>query len=139
MYYVQFALSEGAVAPTRGTEGSVGWDLYSPMKQVIPPKSVRKICTGVRIGMPPGLYCRLYGRSSLFVRGLIFNTGVIDTDYRGEVCGLAYNTLDDHFFFEKGDRIGQLVFASSVELDWLKVEKLENTERGENGFGSTGV
>jgi len=131
-------LNESEIAPTRGTKGSVGWDIYSPFKQVIPPKSVRKIRTGLGVEMPKSVYCRLYGRSSLCLKGLIFNTGVIDTDYRGELCAIAYNTLDESFYFSEGDRIGQLIFSRYVETEWIEVEQLGSTARGAGGFGSTG-
>ncbi len=138
MYCVRFVLTDGGIAPTRATDGSIGWDIYSPTKQIIPAGKTRKLCTGVSIEMTQGVYCRLYGRSSLALRGLVFNTGIIDTDYRGEVCAMAYNTLTEPFFFAKGERIGQLVFDQYVETKWEQVEVLTPTTRGVNGFGSTG-
>lgn len=140
-------LSEGAIVPSRQSDGAAGYDLYSNEDTVIIGTRqtsdniiFRKLVkTGVKIKVPEGTYGRVAARSGLGVKnGIHIGAGVIDSDYRGEIGVLIFNLGCDDFVIKKGDRIAQLIIEK-IETPEIKiVENLDNTERGSNGFGSTG-
>lgn len=139
---VRFSLLEGGKAPYRGTEESAGWDLFArvPDEQIIiPPGEWRAIGLGIRVQPPKGYHSELFIRSSLSKRGLRLTTGVsvIDADYLGEIIACVYNDNEIEQVIHDGDRICQLVFRETLPVRWIEGE-LDETERGEGGFGSTG-
>jgi dUTP pyrophosphatase len=100
------------------------------------------ISTGMRIALPPGYEAQVRPRSGLAARygiGLVNAPGTIDADYRGVVQVLLINWGDAPFTVQRGDRIAQLVIAPVTRGRWTECSDLESTERGEGGFGSTGV
>ena len=129
---------EDAQAPTRGSDEAAGYDLYSYESETVAPNQIKLIDTGISIRVPEGTYGRIAPRSSVSKKGILVNAGVIDRDYRGPVKIMLHNLSNNDYVINKNDRIAQLILEQiktpSVEL----VEELDDTERGERGFGSTG-
>jgi dUTP pyrophosphatase len=108
----------------------------------IPPGERRLIPTGWRIALPVGFEAQVRPRSGLALRHgiLIPNApGTIDADYRGEIQVILMNAGATDFEIARGDRIAQLVVSPVVRPDWVEVETLDATDRGEGGFGHTGA
>lgn len=98
--------------------------------------------TGLRIQLKPGYEVQIRARSGLAARngiGLLNGVGTVDSDYRGEIKILLINHGDEDFIITNGDRIAQMLVASYEKVDWQLSGELEDTERGEGGFGHTGV
>jgi deoxyuridine 5'-triphosphate nucleotidohydrolase len=125
-----------AKLPSRGSSQSIGYDLYSLQDITIPGKGLAVISTGISLAIPKGHYGRIATRSSMAKVGVFVVGGVIDPDYRGEikVCLLNHK---DNYIIEKGDRIAQLILEKASILP-VEERELDETDRGENGFGSTG-
>jgi len=95
--------------------------------------------TGISVALPPGCYGRIAPRSGIALKHAIdVGAGVIDSDYRGEVKVLLFNHSDDAFAVHIGDRIGQLICEQCLIVPIVEVPELDSTERGAQGFGSTG-
>lgn len=141
---VDIRLADGASAPTYQTTDSAGMDLraFLPDEEIcLPPGEFRLIPTGIFIALPKGTEAQVRPRSGLaFKYGVtVLNSpGTIDADYRGEVGVLLINHGKEDFIIKNGDRIAQMVIASYVQVNWNKVADLNQTRRGEGGFGSTG-
>lgn len=132
-------LSEWAKTPTRGTEESAGYDLYAAQNGEIDPLKRSLIKTNISIAIPKGYYGRIAPRSGLaYKNGIDVMAGVIDSDYRGDVGVILYNTGVDIFNVKQGDRIAQLIIEKCHVADWDLVEDLSDTDRGEGGYGHTG-
>jgi dUTP pyrophosphatase len=133
-------LSEDATVPKRGTPYAAGYDLSSAEYDEVPARGRKLIKTHIAVAVPPGTYARVAPRSGLaFKHGIDVMAGVIDEDYRGEVGVILYNTSDVPFQVSIGDRIAQLILEK-IETPLVNVvEELDETDRGEGGFGSTGV
>lgn len=127
--------------PTRSTNGSVGYDLTSCEDTVVESKSFKLIKTGLAIKCPQGTYGRIAPRSGLASKYFIdVGAGVIDNDYRGEVKVLLFNHHPTNDFHIKiGDRIAQLILEKCLVCPVIKVNELDETERNEKGFGSSGL
>ncbi|CUM67846.1 uncharacterized protein PRCAT00005555001 [Priceomyces carsonii] len=136
-----FLRSEKATTPTKGSSLAAGYDLYSSEEGVIPAHGQGLIATDISIIVPIGTYGRVAPRSGLAVKhGISTGAGVIDADYRGEVKIVLFNHSEKDFNISKGDRIAQLVLERIVnaEIQEITADELQQTERGEGGFGSTG-
>ena len=136
-------LNEFAYTPTRGSEGAAGYDLYAAVDEpiIIKPHTTVKIGTGIAVEIPKGNFGGIFARSGLATkRGLApaNKVGVIDSDYRGEVIVALHNHGDSYQVIENGERIAQLVILPFVSVEFNEVENLDETERGDGGFGSTG-
>ncbi|NWI90185.1 DUT protein, partial [Pitta sordida] len=132
-------LSENAFAPSRGSARSAGYDLYSAYDCVIPPMEKAVVKTDIQIALPSGCYGRVAPRSGLAAKHFIdVGAGVIDEDYRGNVGVVLFNFGKESFEVKKGDRIAQLICERIYYPELEEVEALDDTERGEGGFGSTG-
>ena len=135
---------ENAKIPTRGTVGSAGMDLYACIPEPITLKKGDKavIPTGIAIGIDDPHYAAfVYARSGLACKkGLApaNKVGVIDSDYRGEIMVALHNHSNEAVMIESGERIAQLVIAPYITAAFHEVAELEDTVRGEGGFGSTG-
>ena len=130
--------------PNYSTIASAGMDLRANISIEINLKPLERkiIPTGVLMQLPIGYEAQVRPRSGLaFKKGItVLNSpGTIDADYRGEVCVILVNLSSKDFIIEDGERIAQMVIAKHEQADWLQVEKLEVSERGAGGFGSTGV
>lgn len=133
-------LDPKATLPTRGSHASAGLDLYSIEVVSIPPKQRVVARTGLAVAIPVGFYGRVAPRSGLAVRnGLDVLAGVIDSDYRGEVCCALLNTGDEMIELQQGSRICQLIIEQIITPTPEWADELDETTRGDGGFGSTGV
>lgn len=129
-----------AKVPARGTSGAAAFDLYSVESVDIPPGKRAKVNTGVSIALPPGIGGFVWPRSGLAWReGAMVMAGLIDPDYQGEIQVVLYNSNDSVLEIRSGDRVGQIVLQPFVVPDLMVVSSFsETTERGSDGFGSTG-
>ena len=130
---------EDAQAPTRGSDEAAGYDLYSYESETVVPKQIKLIDTGISIRVPEGTYGRIAPRSSVSKRGILINAGVIDRDYRGPVKVMVHNISNNSYIIKKNDRIAQLILEKIKTPPVELVEELDDTIRGEGGFGSTGA
>ncbi|XP_061195537.1 deoxyuridine 5'-triphosphate nucleotidohydrolase-like [Saccostrea echinata] len=132
-------LSKNAFSPTRGSKLAAGYDLYSAYDYVIPAKGKVIAKTDIQIALPDGCYGRVAPRSGLAAKHFIdVGAGVIDQDYRGNVGVVMFNFADQDFEVKKGDRMAQLICERIYIPDLQECERLDDTDRGEGGFGSTG-
>lgn len=137
-------LRESAKLPFRATEGSAGMDLYacidSPVTLGTGEKAV--IPTGIAIELPSAeLAAFVFARSGLAIKhgiGLLNGVGVIDSDYRGEICVGVVNQLAEPYTIAPDERIAQLVIMPVSLITPVEAQSLDDTARGEGGFGSTG-
>jgi len=133
-------LTKDAILPTRGSNASVGYDLYSTDQVIIPPTHRALVGTSVAILMPNGVYGRVAPRSGLAVKhGIQVGAGVIDPDYTGEVKVVLFNHGDKVFEVKKGERIAQLILEKCETPRVEEIGVIEETNRGAGGFGSTGA
>ena len=136
-------LDERAVLPTQGSPQAAGWDLYAIEETVVPKGRSVLISTGWAVAIPDGWEGQIRSRSSLGKKGMIMPNGLgtIDSDYRGELKVLAtWIGEGESFTVAAGERVAQLLFAPvpRVTLRETTVEGLDETDRGEGGFGSSG-
>lgn len=129
-----------AKIPTKGSRYSAGYDLYSPTEGIVKPFTHSLIKTGIKIQMDnENIYGRVAPRSGLaYKHGMQVFAGVIDADYTGEIGVILYNASHEPFIYKKNDRIAQLIFTKIDHVEFNLVETLEDTNRGSNGYGSTG-
>lgn len=130
--------------PTYATQLSAGMDVRANIEEPITLAPLQRVLvpTGLYIALPEGYECQARPRSGLAVKHgitVLNSPGTIDADYRGELKTLLVNLSDTPFVIEPGERIAQLVVAKHEHVEWEEVEVLDETERGEGGFGSTGV
>ena len=132
-------LSKIAKLPTKGSKNAAGYDLYSSEKTTIKSNDKKLISTQISMNIPNGCYGRIAPRSGLAAKNFIdVGAGVIDSDYRGEIKVLLFNFSNSDFEIEEGDRIAQIIIEYVVPTEIIEVNDLEETERGDGGFGSTG-
>ena len=137
-------LRENAKLPTRGTAGSAGMDLYACIDEsiTINPGDLTVIPTGIALALPDNsCVAYLYARSGLGVKhGICLSNGVgvIDSDYRGEVCVGLCNVSGEPYTISPFERIAQMVISPVIIPDLVETDTLDDTERGSGGFGSTG-
>lgn len=138
-------LTENAVVPTVGSKNAAGLDLYAYIEEgdiIVEPFTTVKINTGIAVEIPDGYFGGVYARSGLATKqGLRPSNcvGVIDSDYRGEVMVALYNDSDKPRTVVNGDRIAQLIIQPYLNAEIDIVDELSETDRGNGGFGSTGV
>jgi len=131
-------LSAEARVPMKGTARAAGHDLYANEGTDVPARGQAIVGTGIAIGLPHNTYGRIAPRSCLAVKHrLTTNAGVIDSDYRGEVKVVLANLGDQPYRVEKGDRIAQLIIEKIDNRELQEVTQLDDTKRGEQGFGSS--
>lgn len=136
-------LNDNAIIPSYGTEYAAGADLYACMDEAVTigPGETYFVKTGIAMEIPEGYAGLVYARSGLACKkGLApaNKVGVIDSDYRGEIMVALHNHSNVPVSVESGERIAQLVITPYITAVFNQVEELENTERGDGGFGSTG-
>ena len=130
--------------PAPGSAGSAGLDLRAAVEDelLIHPGDRALVPTGLVLAIPPGWEGQLRPRSGLAARhgvGVLNSPGTIDSDYRGEVRVILVNHGREVFTVQRGDRIAQLLLARTEPIEWEEAAELDDSERGEGGFGSTGV
>jgi dUTP pyrophosphatase len=132
---------QGLDLPVYATNGAAGMDVVAAEDITIAPGARHAVATGLALAIPPGFEIQVRPRSGLALKHGITvpNTpGTIDSDYRGELKVILINLGADPFEVRRGDRVAQLVMAPVTRASWLAVEELDETARGEGGFGSTG-
>lgn len=135
---IKIKLDEGAKMPTRAHETDAGLDIYSREDQIVPAKESAIFDTGVHIELPPNTTGFLKSKSGLNVKHGIVSEGVIDVGYTGSIVVKLYNHSGFDYKVKTGDKISQLVIIPIITPTPYLVESLEETDRGDNGFGSTG-
>jgi dUTP pyrophosphatase len=133
---------EDSMLPHYALPGDAGADLRSAIDAVIPAGARLLVPTGISIAMQAGLVGLVHPRSGLAAKhGItVLNApGTVDAGYRGEVMVTLLNTGDAEFVINKGDRIAQLIFQEVIRAQFIRVESLPESARGEGGFGSSGV
>ena len=130
--------------PVYETTASAGVDLRANLNDVIILKPLGRtiVKTGIFIEIPEGYEAQVRPRSGLALKKgitVLNSPGTIDADYRGEIGVILINLSNEDFVIENGERIAQLVFSSVEQAQWIEVEMLSETNRGEGGFGSTGI
>lgn len=133
-------LNTNAKVPTRGSEEAAGYDLYSNSDVEIRPEGTIKVNTGIAMEIPKGYFGAIYARSGLATKeGLrpANCVGVIDSDYRGEIIVAIHNDSNIVRVVEKGERIAQIVIMPYLSVEFEEVDNLDETKRGNGGFGST--
>jgi len=132
-------LNKEAIVPVRQHETDVGLDLVIEDDAEIHPQARINVSVGLAVQLPPGTWGKIEGRSSLAIRdGIIALAGVIDQGYRGELFVVLYNPTGQTKFLKAGARIAQLIVMPYVKVDPVEVPKLDESDRGEAGMGSTG-
>lgn len=131
-------LDPGAYMPERAHDLDAGYDLHTPSAFTIRPHDSTVIDTGVHVQIPSGYVGFLKSKSGLNVKDSIVGEGVVDAGYTGSIRVKLYNNGTRQRFFCKGDKIIQLVLLPIFTPDLEQVDTLEETDRGDAGFGSTG-
>lgn len=135
-------LDKRAVVPTKATDGSACFDLVAVDSAIIAPNSAAVIGTGISIALPINTVLSIYSRSGHGFKNnvrLSNCVGKIDSDYRGEIKVSLFNDSDTEFEVKKGARIAQCAVDHVIPVNWIQVDSLNETERGDGGFGSTGT
>lgn len=135
---MKIKLDRGAFVPVRAHGTDAGADLRSPIDTVIPARGSRVIDTGVHIQLPHGYVGMLKSKSGLNVKHGITSEGVIDEGYTGPIKVKLYNHGDEPYSIERYDKITQLVILPCAYVGFELADDLEDSERGNGGFGSTG-
>ncbi len=132
---------EGLPLPVYATDGAAGMDVVSAEDVTLAPGGRHAVATGLAMAIPAGFEIQVRPRSGLALKHGISvpnSPGTIDSDYRGELKVILVNHGAEPFDIRRGDRVAQLVLAPVTRASWLQVEELDETLRGEGGFGSTG-
>ena len=129
--------------PKYATRQSARMDIRANLDEPIVLKPLQRclVPTGLYIALPEGFEAQIRPRSGLAIKkgiGVLNSPGTIDADYRGEICVILINLSNDPFTINDGERICQLIVAKHEQAEWIEVEELVQTERGEGGFGHTG-
>ena len=139
-------LNEDSITPTHGSEYAAGYDLYACMDSnesiIIKPHQTAKIHTGFALSIPNGYFGAIFARSGVATkRGLRPSNcvGIIDADYTGEIIVALHNDSEIEQLVVGGERIAQLAILPHMLIEFVEVDKLEETDRGDGGFGSTGT
>ncbi|MDO9578910.1 MAG: dUTP diphosphatase [Candidatus Cloacimonadales bacterium] len=135
-------LADSALPPQKMSEHAAGYDLYSCHEEDIILKSgeVMLIPTGLAISLPVGFEAQIRPRSGLAIKhqlGVLNSPGTIDADYRGEIKIILFNFGKQDFVIKPQTRIAQMVIAKHETVDFVLTEELDETDRGEGGFGHT--
>jgi dUTP pyrophosphatase len=129
-----------AKVPTKAHDGDAGYDLYSDEDVIIPANDRAVISTGITIKVPDNCYGRIASRSGLScISKIDVGAGVVDKKYRGQVCVCLINSNNFPFTITKGMKIAQLVCEIISYPELCVVDSLDDTDRGESGFGSSGL
>lgn len=129
--------------PAYATEQSAGLDIRANIDTPIELKPLQRclVPTGLYMALPKGYEAQVRPRSGLAIKkgiGVLNSPGTIDADYRGEICVILINLSSENFIIEDGERVAQLVISKFEQTQWDEVEVLDETERGDGGFGHTG-
>lgn len=134
-------LNSNSKTPERSTSNAAGYDIFAVQDYNIEAQSRELIKTGIALEIPDGYYGRIAPRSGIALKnGIDVMAGVIDSDYRGEIGVILYNSdKNNSFLVRTGDRIAQLIIEKYYPFGIQIVESLDDTDRGTSGFGSSGI
>ena len=137
---MKIILDVGAYLPTYAHDADAGMDLRTPVAFIVPAHGSYTVDTGVHIQIPVGQVGFIKSKSGLNVKGGLTATGVVDSGFSGSIRVKLYNHSDEDYMFSRGDKITQLVllYIAKPENGFEVVDNFDETERGDNGFGSTG-
>lgn len=135
---MRIKLDAGCYLPERAHDLDAGYDLRSPISIRVPAHGSAIIDTGVHMEIPQGYDGELISKSGLNVKHNITSTGLIDAGYTGSIAVKLYNHGDADYMVESGDKISQIVIRQNFTPELELVAFLDETERGDNGFGSSG-
>jgi dUTP pyrophosphatase len=127
--------------PCRQTQGSAGFDLCAAEEVLIAAHGFGSVGTGLAVEIPENAEAQVRPRSGLAAKhgiGVLNGPGTIDSDYRGEIRVILFNTSDRDFQVRRGDRIAQIVFSVLADVELVEADSLSETSRGAGGFGHTG-
>lgn len=131
-------LNPDAKIPTHGSFHAAGFDIYSCEDYELQPGEVHMFSTGLAYEIPEGKVFFLWDRSGMGAKGIHRFSGVIDSDYRGEVKVVLFNARKDAFKISKGDRLCQGLIQDYYKPEFIEADELSDSSRGAGGFGSTG-
>ena len=136
-------MHENAQVPMRNKEddGAAGYDVKAGESHILYPNETYAVGTGIKCALPEGTFAMIVSRSGLSLKGIIVNNapGIIDSTYRGEWKVILHNQSNRIFNINIGDRIAQCLLMNYNTINFTEVEELDSTERGEKGFGSSGI
>lgn len=135
---VKVVLDDGATMPAYAHDDDAGMDLISAEINVIPAHGRQTFKTGVHMAIPNGYFGAIRAKSGLLRKHGIICSGTVDCSYTGEIMVTLVNTSDTDYQVFKGDKIAQMILIPYHHAAFIQVDKLDETERGDNGFGSTG-
>ena len=137
---MKIELDNGAYIPVRGHAEDAGLDIRTPKTVTVYPEDSVTINTGVHVQIPLGYFGKLESKSGLHVNhGIVCHGGIIDSGYTGSIVVKLFNHGKKKYTFEQGDKIVQLIIQPCLLPTLEVVDELEDTERGDSGFGSTGL
>jgi len=130
--------------PEKSTAGSLGLDLKAKLEEdeiTVYPLDTIKVKAGFSLAIPNGYHAKIVSRSGLSSKGIVVSNspGIIDSDYRGEICVLLTNTGKNPYKLANKTRVAQMFFDKNLDTEFVFVTSLDQTERGAGGFGSTGA
>jgi len=137
-----FPFTSNATIPTRGSAHSAGLDLSCAEERIIPAGRCGVVTTDLGVELPLGTYGWVTSRSGLAAKGIVVQGGIIDSDYRGDIRIILYNQTDTDFVVRKYDRVAQMIvqsFKFPLAIFSADPKEMGKTQRGTNGFGSTGL
>lgn len=136
---MKVVLNEGAYMPEKAHRADAGYDLRTPKRVVLRRGESVCIDTGVHVQIPDGWFGQMFSKSGLHVKHDIVSLGgTVDSHYTGSIVVKLYNLGNEDYVFEAGDKIVQIVFMPCGSFSLTQVDELEETERGNGGFGSSG-
>ena len=140
----RFPHANGISLPEYQTNGSAGMDLCAAIENelVLSPMQIAIVPTGFAISLPNGFEAQVRPRSGLAAKygiTIVNSPGTIDSDYRGEIKVILQNLGKENFVIKRGERIAQMIIAKYEKIEWNEVVSLDETQRGEGGFGHTGT
>lgn len=136
---MKVVLNEGAYMPEKAHRADAGYDLRTPKRVVLRRGESVCIDTGVHVQIPDGWFGQMFSKSGLHVKhDIVALGGTVDSHYTGSIVVKLYNLGNEDYVFEEGDKVVQIVFMQCGNFSLTQVDKLEETERGDGGFGSSG-
>jgi len=131
-------IRKDAKLPLYKHKGDAGLDLFSNVDCVLKPGETKPVPTGIKMAIPEGYVGLVWDKSGISLKGIHRLAGVVDSGYRGEVKVVLTNLFNEPFVIENGMKIAQLLIQEVVQVKVIESEELDDTPRGEGGFGSTG-
>ena len=136
---IEVEIDKESTIPTKGTQGSAAVDLYSNTRVKLEPGTTVAVPLKLRIAIPESYCMVIMSRSGLALRGITVQGGLIDSDYRGEICAILHNNSSSTVQLEKGQRVAQGLFIKIENVQFNEKEKLSETTRNTGGLGHTGL